>query len=766
MGVHRVFAVGSAALCLLIAGLSLAGVADAEGEGCPNEVLRTELGSSLLPDCRAYEMVTPSYKEGYEGLVDVYSPDGEKAMFTSYGAFAGPPGTGENPEESGLYLAIRTPTGWQTTPLNVPLSEFVGQVPLAYEVESGATLWDQHTPQQPALTRGLYIRSADGRYTYIGRLNPTVEGEESNVIETQERDYDRTLAATKNYEHVVIFASSPNGYWKEFDGHVFDTTETELGSLYEYSGENNEKPMLVGVVGEKGSTDLIGKCGTALGSGREGSEYNALSASGEVIIFTVLRAEPPECFAAPSTTQLYVRVGGARMSATQAKTVPVSVNDCTEECGAESGKNFEGASETDEQIFFTSTQKLTNGAANGTESGNASSQSGCTNAREHGGCNLYEFTGALRGNPVLKTVAGGDEVLGVVGVADDGTRLYFVAAKLLPTSGKNIYGAEAQEGQPNLYVYDAATGATGFVATLSEEDQPDWQKSQEGRQAEIAGKSGEFLLFPSTAAWLIPGEKATAEQIYEYDAVTGELVRVSKGENGFNDNGLEVGSIIAPASLHVADFRTSANLSNIAKNGLTVVFKSKGQLSESATSAEKSCSSIYEFRTPGRLSEGSVHLISDGRDAQPYKGAACGAKFNGMDAQGENILFSTADPLLPTDVNGVQRDVYDARVDGGFPAAVEAGTCSAGTCEAPGTSSPSLTAPGSMTQAVEGDVTAPAPAVSSPKPAPKTLTRAQELKRALTACSGKPKRRRAECRVVAERRFGAKKVKQAEKGGK
>lgn len=738
--------------------------------GCGNETLRSQLNSMALPDCRAYEMLTPAYHEGYPVFPSAFSSNGEKALLTTYGTFAEAPGAGEEAEDAGVYLDTRTPAGWRVTPMNPPLSEFVGQVLIAGEIEDGETLWDQHTPQQSAVTRGLYIRTEQGEYKYIGRLNPIAGGEEeSNVMQVDPSDYDRPIASTQNYDHIAIFAPDEEDYWKEIDGRPFDGTSGNGGSLYEYSGTNNSQPTIVEVEGEKGSTKLAGECGAVMGSGLTGSEYNALSVDGEIIIFTL---EPkgsrgcPETAMAPMNPEIYVREHGSDATALQAKTIDVSASECTEECGEESGKEFEGASETDEKIFFTSTQKLTDEAADGTKSGDA--VEGCATAREYGGCNLYEadFEPAS-GHHKLNLIAGGDEVLGVAAIAENGARVYFVATKALPG-----YEKKAHEGQPNLYVYDTATKETSFIATLDTSDELDWQRDQAGRDVELAGKDGQFLLFSSEAD-LIPGEESFAQQLYEYDAETGELVRVSKGElvetaNGeehFGDNGLSASSSIDATETGPtleANFRSDANPWNIAGNGRTVVFESTGELSPRALSAEKGCSNVYEFRTEGSIAQGEIHLISDGRDVQPDKGSACGSIFTGMDGEGENILFSTADPLLSTDTNGVERDIYDARVEGGFapiPSASETGLCAGEeSCSGVQSSAPALP-PASMTNIAEGNLvpTPRAPAsVKSKKSTQKKHkpTASQSLAKALRACKSKRNKNvRVACEREAKRRY-------------
>src|ERR1035437_2410202 len=57
------------AVLLALAGALLAlllSAAGASAAACPNEAIRTEQGSGYLPNCRAYEMVSPVEKNGQE----------------------------------------------------------------------------------------------------------------------------------------------------------------------------------------------------------------------------------------------------------------------------------------------------------------------------------------------------------------------------------------------------------------------------------------------------------------------------------------------------------------------------------------------------------------------------------------------------------------------------------------------------------------------------------------------------------------------------
>lgn len=733
---------------------------------CADESLRAALGSSALPDCRAYEMVTPAYKEGYPLTVESLSSDGERMIDGTIGTLVGNLGSGELPTEGALYLDERTAEGWRLEPLNAPSSQFVGEFPLATEVNDGQTLWEQHTPAQPAAERGLYIRSSAGAFSFVGPLSPNRgAGEEpSNLIDPNQGDVDVVKAATSDYGHIVMEAKFAEARWP------FDETPVDEAnhSLYEYSGLGNKEPILVDVVGEKGSRQLITLCGVVLGSGSFGSSFNTLSNDGEVVFFTVNPCNP-----GPPTAEVYARLHGALTSAKAAETIDVSSSECTVGCGeSPSGKQFEGASEDGRVVFFTSTQKLTNDAVDGTASGNAAGRGGCPRTTPGGGgCNLYMYDFDAPTSARLEVISVGGEVLGVTGMVQNGSHVYYVSRAAMGAAGKNPYGKLPVEGQPNLYVYDVASGRTAFVTTLGSGDGLDWNK-QFIRTAQVSG-SGRDLLFESVMPGVTPDDRSEQAQLFEYrsgaEGEPAELVRVTKGENGFNENGNTVTGGVVSTSIRTvaveADFKSTTNgTTSMSADGQTVFFLALSQLSERATASlpGDQCRSLYEFHASGSLVNGSVHLISDGRDTQLFKGAICGPQLFGVDETGTNVLFATADPLLPSDVDGVQRDVYDARVNGGFAPLPALGSC--GACGGSG-GRPSIPPPNGSTNEVGEAPMVPAASAESTIAAGVVGTGGSvghrqknagrgALSRALRVCRAKPSRRRAACERDARRRLG------------
>jgi hypothetical protein len=131
------FSALSVSLLLLLAAIFSAEASRA-AESCPNEVFRTG-AAAKLPDCRAYELVTPADTSGLEprftnGLsilshafnTQLITPEGDDVLFqTSEGALSGTDGTGTVDR----YRATRTPNGWGTELIGAKGDEAAGAQP-------------------------------------------------------------------------------------------------------------------------------------------------------------------------------------------------------------------------------------------------------------------------------------------------------------------------------------------------------------------------------------------------------------------------------------------------------------------------------------------------------------------------------------------------------------------------------------------------------------------------------------------------------------
>jgi hypothetical protein len=114
-----------AAACLaLCAGAALLGGAGSAGaaEACPNEALRTEQHAAFLPDCRAWEMVSPLDKNGLDVITQTnkthVSTDGNAVTFSTIGGFGEQQGTSFDSEYLARRTAVPATNGWSTHGIN------------------------------------------------------------------------------------------------------------------------------------------------------------------------------------------------------------------------------------------------------------------------------------------------------------------------------------------------------------------------------------------------------------------------------------------------------------------------------------------------------------------------------------------------------------------------------------------------------------------------------------------------------------------------
>lgn len=154
---------------------------EAVPSSCPNQGFRTGL-AALLPDCRAYELVTPANTDGHSpsgGLhlsnafdVVLASSDGDSVVFkTTGGSLPGTGGTGALDGDG--YRARRTAAGWQSGITSPSGSQ--SQAPAPGGVSSDHDYWFWRTSTE--LDKGSlaiapfagYLRGPDGSFELIGQ---------------------------------------------------------------------------------------------------------------------------------------------------------------------------------------------------------------------------------------------------------------------------------------------------------------------------------------------------------------------------------------------------------------------------------------------------------------------------------------------------------------------------------------------------------------------------------------------------------------------
>jgi DNA-binding beta-propeller fold protein YncE len=723
-------------------------------------------GRGPLPDNRAYEMVTPPQKNGallgsvFGGLQAGRANDGSRLVLSTLQCFAGGSCPANRIVVGTPYAFTRTPEGWQTSSLAPLASEYKEDTAWIINANDGAGLFSM--PTGIAGGDEFYVRAPTASFTRLGPVtSPLIRPESAAGAQGEPKQ------ATADFRHVVY--SEARSEWP------FD--ESAQGTLYEYSG-SAAQPALVGVSGKRGSTDLISRCETTLGNeqGEAGLAGDALSQDGRFVYFTAAPCEGGTGVNAESPVpayELYARVNDE-------ESVQISAHS-TAACGAQCAASpagdasFQGASSDGTKVLFTDTQRLTDAASS--DSNPSDTARRCSLALGTGGCNLYEYDFARPPGNRLLTISAGDtsghgpRVQGVLAIAPSGGAVYFVARGVL-TQLPNGFGEVAQDGAENLYLFQPDEPRARFVTRLSDanagapgSDSTQWA---DGPQRANVTSDGRFLLFTSQRALTVDDSRpdGAAAQVFRYDALTGALVRVSIGENGFNDSGNQgVGDAsIVPATQMAAYAGAATRDPSMSDDGSAMFFMSPIALTAQAlndvrigtgpTGETEYAQNVYEYR------DGHVYLISDGHDIGLEHVTACRSASDvcllGTDVSGRDVFFTTSDQLLSQDTD-TQLDVYDARACSPEDPCIATvspspAPCAGEACHGIPTQAPAMPAPGSAAFNGAGNI-APRPPVHVKRRSP---TRAQRLKNALRRCrtkSNRPRRRR--CEAAARRRYGA-----------
>jgi hypothetical protein len=275
----------------------------------------------------------------------------------------------------------------------------------------------------------------------------------------------------------------------------------------------------------------------------------------------------------------------------------------------------------------------------------------------------------------------GSEDAEPVNIPSQGSSAFFISMKKL-VNGPNPIGAKALPGQPNLYRWDG--GKNQFVGTLSPEDETgfnEWMvqvgRDQLGFDPTRSNPTGSTLLFRSRAP--LTGEDVNGHaEIYRYDAA-GTLVCISCNPTGTP----------AHTDASLATPLTHSHLTaNLSEDGRRAFFESSERL---VASDNDGLQDVYEWEDEGkgtcRQPGGCLFLVSSGQSGRPNY-------FYGASASGDDVAFSSSDLLTAEDQDETP-SIYDARVEGGFPApAGRSSECLGEACQ-PAAKAPPVVTPAS-----------------------------------------------------------------------
>ncbi|MFZ1155610.1 MAG: hypothetical protein WAN93_11970, partial [Solirubrobacteraceae bacterium] len=370
---------------------------------------------------------------------------------------------------------------------------------------------------------------------------------------------------------------------------------------------------------------------------------------------------------------------------------------------------------------------------------------------------LYEFEAplgsALSAGRVTDLTPGAEVQGRILGTSEDGTSIYFVGDGVLTGAETNEHDEKAVVGQPNLYLYSA--GVTRLVAVLSEEDSPDWGAG--GRQVLATARvspNGDWLAFMSERSLTGYDNRDASsgeldEEVFLDEAAgnggAGRLVCASCNPTGARPHGVFDAATVTDSLLvdkqdawgagpgyqrwlaaNVPAWTSPLYQPRYLSDSGRLFFNSSDALVPADTN---NVEDVYEYEPPGvggctnevstfsPRSDGCVGLISSGTSKEE-------SAFLDASENGDDVFFLTTAQLSSQDTDTVP-DVYDARVDGGFPVPPPLPACEGDACQSP-VAAPNDPTPGSLTYQGPGN---PTPSATVKKAAKKKVTRCAKGRR-------------------------------------
>lgn len=665
----------------------------AVAEGCPNEARRSEQGASALPDCRAYEMVTPAAKGSGE-------PEPINAGEAKEGRDLAPLRSFSLPPADGARVAIRGERlAWVSEPL--PGAGAPGLSHLATRGDSGWSSEEMVPPMSPL--NDLLCPALMGASGWSLDLSRAVldlpagaprgfrEEEECGNDEPRlvqgEPEHFRNLFVRDNLtgSHQLVNVTPAGVTWPEpeeflqrywpasflagsddlssvvFEEELALTPDAPIGyrggdELYEWSGG---QVRLVTVLPD----------GTPVHGSLAGATRNYAAETEPAAVFdkAVNVAQFRHAVSGDGSRVFFEAAGGLYLREDRTHTVQV---DASHGPGVDGGGRFLVASADGSHVFFSDESQLTPESTAGP-----------------GAPDLYEY--AADSDQLTDLTAHPGEaasVLGVSGASEDGAYVYFVARGVLD-GAPNSHGETAVAGEPNLYL--AHGGTNRFISRLDPTaDECDWTAAARcgggldasGITARVSA-NGAFAGFNSVRS--LTGydntDANTSEpdlEIFLYEAGPDRLVCASCNPLGARP--VQGAAIHWPANPGKnGSWDNAYPQRNVSDNG-QVFFETADALLLRDGNGRRD---VYQYVG------GALSLLSSGT-------AETSSHFLDATPDGSDVFFSTAQKLLPRDTDTLY-DYYDARTDGGFaelPAA--APTCDGVSCRGGATAEAGIPASG------------------------------------------------------------------------
>ncbi len=609
-------------------------------ESCPNGTYRFGL-SANLPDCRAYELVTPAQTDGlkpyaagdggslsgsFSSWLTVQRDEsaGERLSYFADGTLPGFDGNGQTDGYRAERGAGDHPAGgWQSALFSPSYAQAGASQPQQHGIAADQlySIWESTAVEgRPgALPRGVYLRTPAG-FEALGQ----------GSLGTDLGALSRYVGAGGAH---AIFASKE--HLEE------DAAPSGTEALYDRAaGEPSAEVVSV-------KPD-----GSAFGAG-EAATYIGASEDGAAVAF---------------------RVGGTLYLHREGETTEI----------AEGSNTFAGISEDGTRVFYVAA------AAVGFSPPPPAPLYACDT--EAGPC---AGPGA---HPPEEIAAKGIFAL----VSPDGSNAFFSSEEAIGEE-VNDNGEEPEAGAHNLYAWDGAQ--TRFVGQLAAADFKNeaftgmagmnlaaWTTAlgigDHGGRAFAPTRStpgGGAFVFQSHARLSAYDNEGVGE-IYRYDPAAEEgerLLCVSCDPSGAPPT--------ADALLEDLRFgsgtpvKAKTMIANLTDDGEEVFFQSFDRLlPEDANEVED----VYQWRAKGSGSPectrpgGCLALISSGQGETP-------SFLYGMSADGHDVFFRTQEKLVGMDEAG-SPSVYDARAGGGIPEPAVPAPCQGDACQGNGTEVPQI----------------------------------------------------------------------------